>query len=185
MIATVPKWGASNTKFARLARFIIGHFPHGEYRARFNLDGPRNCACGHPVESRSHILFDCPLWIRQPSLRRPRTLSRAFRAALIIDDDDESRYNGHPSLAQIHTFLEQNPMVATFEWADLLEQAEHDRQAGEGPHWTHALVLAHASLKVGLYRMYRERHGDSGQFFNKYDPSEVARKWLNRFRSIS
>ncbi|KAI0073446.1 hypothetical protein K474DRAFT_1558142, partial [Panus rudis PR-1116 ss-1] len=140
--------GKSTTDFARIARFLSGHFPHGEFRHRFNLDGSRNCACGHPFETRDHILYDCPLWIRSRSLQRPRELSRAFRAVLILDDEDEQTRSGHPSFKQIYQFLKQNPMVATFEWADLLQKAADDQRQGGGPSYSQALVEAHTTIKV-------------------------------------
>ncbi|KAI0070801.1 hypothetical protein K474DRAFT_1564735, partial [Panus rudis PR-1116 ss-1] len=142
------QWGKSNYHFARLTRFLSGHFPHGEFRQRFNIEGPRNCACGHALETRDHILYDCPLWIRSRSLQRPQELSRAFRAVLVMDEEDEQLRSHHPSIKQIHQFLNQNPMVATFEWADLLQQAAEERQRGGGPSRSQALVEAHTTLKV-------------------------------------
>ena len=45
----------------QLTRFLAGHAPIGAFRERFNLDGEVECLCGHPSESREHIVFDCPL----------------------------------------------------------------------------------------------------------------------------
>ena len=46
---------------ARLCRFWTGHFPHGEFHLRFNLDRKIECWCGALVETREHILLECPL----------------------------------------------------------------------------------------------------------------------------
>ncbi|KAI0075675.1 hypothetical protein K474DRAFT_1624239 [Panus rudis PR-1116 ss-1] len=175
--------GKSNPAFARLTRFLSGHFPHGEFRQRFHLEGPRQCACGYPLETRDHILYDCPLWIRPKSLKRPREPSRAMRNALILDEEDEQIRMGHPSIKTIYQFLDRNPMVATFEWADLLSQAAEEQNEGEGPHWAQVLVKAHTVIKVALYRRLCESHnGDTREFFNTYDASVVAHKLLNRLR---
>ncbi|KAI0079041.1 hypothetical protein K474DRAFT_1618457 [Panus rudis PR-1116 ss-1] len=179
--ALLRRWGSSNSKLARIARFLTGHFPHGEFRSRFKLEGPTECACGHPLETRDHILYDCPLWIHP--IKRPRNLSRAFRFALIVEDEDEERYAGHPTLEKIHLFLEQNPMIATFEWADLLQQAADDHQRDRHSlHLSQALLQAHTVLKVSLHRMYCDKYGNDEEFFRKYNPSDVAHKMLQRFR---
>ncbi|KAI0069531.1 hypothetical protein K474DRAFT_1751611 [Panus rudis PR-1116 ss-1] len=169
------KSGKSNMDFARVARFLSGHFPHGEFRQRFNLEGARECACGQPLETREHILYDCPLWVRSPSLHRPRHLSHAFRAVLILDEEDEQNRSGHPSFKQVYQFLKQNPMVATFEWAELLQKAAEDQQRGGGPTFSQALVEAHTTIKVALYRMYRDRHGSTSDFFKNYDASHLEK----------
>lgn len=89
----------SIVKMARLSRFVTGHAPVGGFRQRFNLEGRINCWCGHQVETRDHILTDCPLWFKiwDPGGPVRRTLSTAL----------------------IGNFLHRNPMVATFEWSTL------------------------------------------------------------------
>ncbi|KAI0073916.1 hypothetical protein K474DRAFT_1602514, partial [Panus rudis PR-1116 ss-1] len=118
--------GKSNIDFARVARFLSGHFPHGEFH--------------------------------------------------------EQNRAGHPSFKQIYQFLKQNPMLATFEWAELLQSAAEDQQRGRGPTFSQALVEAHTTIKVALYRMYCDRYGSTANFFRKYNASDVAHKFLNRLR---
>ncbi|KAH8079412.1 hypothetical protein BXZ70DRAFT_869703, partial [Cristinia sonorae] len=55
--------GHDASRMARLTRVLTGHAPIGAYRARFNLPGPAECACGAASQTREHLLFECRLWI--------------------------------------------------------------------------------------------------------------------------
>lgn len=72
--------GTSNRDVARAARFLTNHFPSGAYRARFNVPGPQHCPCGGGLETRSHILFRCPYWIRTKTVDPPPLTPRMMLA---------------------------------------------------------------------------------------------------------
>ena len=157
---------------ARFVRFWTGHFPHGAYRQRFRLPGRTACWCGHNPESRRHILFECPLWIRrlgEPTETRitlPRPIQRPTGFAVLSSASEsegdkvlgplpQPRVQGRrrqrtPTtplhfvpLKEVRWFLRANPMVATFEWYHLLDQAElvlaHGVAQGESWGWNEAL----------------------------------------------
>jgi hypothetical protein len=48
---------------SRLFQVLLGHAFCGEYSQRFRpkSDDPIGCACGHPVQTREHIIMACPL----------------------------------------------------------------------------------------------------------------------------
>lgn len=52
--------GKSNCDYARLTRVLTNHLPCGAFRKRFNKDGPELCQCGGGLETREHILYECP-----------------------------------------------------------------------------------------------------------------------------
>ena len=106
--------GADSRLFARLTRFLTGHAPIGDFRDRFHLDGPVDCLCGHPTESIHHIVWECPLWIRNWDPR-----SRILEHLESLDP-----------FSNILWFLEHNPMVATFEFADFQQQAQDELERG-------------------------------------------------------
>lgn len=122
---------------ARLARFLSGHFPHGAYRARFHLPGPTACACGAPLETQDHILLECPLWTRPTALSRtlrPGQLdaARQRRApeatpvstrAMPGSPPQASAPTFFPPIPDAWLFLQLNPMVASFDWCELLARA--------------------------------------------------------------
>ncbi|KAF7792255.1 hypothetical protein EIP86_003291 [Pleurotus ostreatoroseus] len=112
--------GKDSRLFARLTRFLTGHAPVGEFRLRFNLEGPVDCLCGHGLESIHHIVWQCPLWIRTwpPSSRLLEQLER-------LDP-----------FADILPFLRTNRLVATFEYADFQERAQEELEtSGRGGYY--------------------------------------------------
>lgn len=106
----LKKAGHDSRLFARFVRFLTGHAPIGEFRDRFKLDGPVDCLCGHPVESIQHIIWECPIWIRNWAPR-----SRILEVLESLDP-----------FTNILWFLKYNPLVATFEYADVQEQAQEE-----------------------------------------------------------
>jgi hypothetical protein len=40
---------------------VLGHGWFGEYYKRFNLNDDHACACGAELQTREHLLCDCPL----------------------------------------------------------------------------------------------------------------------------
>ena len=57
---------------ARFAHAVLNHAPIGFYRWRFNIPGEQGCPCGSPMETRSHIIDQCPYYWS----RRSNKLSR-------------------------------------------------------------------------------------------------------------
>ncbi|KZV76335.1 hypothetical protein PENSPDRAFT_569981, partial [Peniophora sp. CONT] len=65
--------GGSSTTMARLTRAMLNHAPTGEYRTRFHPREPRFCDCAlfsDIIQTRKHILFDCPRYIRPDRFKR-------------------------------------------------------------------------------------------------------------------
>lgn len=128
--------------FARWCRVMAGHYPHGHYRQRFNLEGPTACHCGHPLETTTHTLYDCPLWTRSKHFRRPDVPRHPPNPRDPFDDRDPENYDHRifdpdyippehqPTPADILAFLQLNPLVGTFEWCELLARARDDHDAG-------------------------------------------------------
>src|SRR5258708_6927581 len=58
----------SRKTFSRLMQFRTGHAHIGEYYKRFVRSENPSCSCGHPIQSRQHILYDCPKLNRHRSL---------------------------------------------------------------------------------------------------------------------
>lgn len=118
----------AGTKFVtRLARFFTGHFPHGEFRARFKQPGRTTHYCGNPgIETRDHIMFECPLWWRP------------WNPGIPVDNPDNgallpaTRQEKMPKLDAVKRFLRVSPMITTFEWYDLINHAEKDLEEGKG-----------------------------------------------------
>ncbi|GIX87711.1 RNase H domain-containing protein [Caerostris darwini] len=44
-----------------LNQLLTGHGALAKYQARF-FGKESSCQCGHPIEDRSHLIFDCPQW---------------------------------------------------------------------------------------------------------------------------
>jgi hypothetical protein len=69
----------SVTTFSRLCRGITGHAPIGEYRRRFNIDGPIHCDCSHGVvQTRDHLQGACRLVERPYRHKKPRSVSEFY-----------------------------------------------------------------------------------------------------------
>jgi hypothetical protein len=69
----------SVTTFSRLCRGITGHAPIGEYRRRFNIDGPIHCTCSHSVvQTRDHLQGACRMVVRPYRHKKPRSVSEFY-----------------------------------------------------------------------------------------------------------
>jgi hypothetical protein len=53
------KAGHSHSLTAHLVRYTTGHAPIGAYRSRFFPEESTACRCGFPMETVSHILYQC------------------------------------------------------------------------------------------------------------------------------
>lgn len=158
--------GKSNTYLARLSRFVSGHFPHGSFRERFNFEGNQSCLCGKAaVETRDHIWFDCELWIRKhkpPDMNERQRTPEGGRRRDALDlrppTPPGMTWKEHilaewretpPDLEDVAEFLRLNPVVGTFQWLELVDQAMADRERGE----TNSIAL----LKTELHTRIRKR----------------------------
>lgn len=161
-------YGADGAQFARAARLLTAHFPHGAFRQRFNLAERTDCWCGGGVETRHHILFDCPLWIRKPDWEHAPPEGNS--TALPFDD--------------LKWFLLMNPLVATFEWYDILDKAEGHTHDDDGRDRAYFQVLAHmhtrARRDAWVANTLRGR-GDADETFTvKWDAERRARAEVQR-----
>lgn len=146
---------------ARLCRFWTGHFPHGEFCERFNLPGRRACWCGKQLETRAHILTECPLWIRPTKWRSLSDAQRRVEAnqraegALPFDPTDEAEMRieiDRITPDEIAQFLTDNPMVADFEWYETLDRADECARDGNTHSVAHAFAEAHSTRRKAMYQ---------------------------------
>ena len=67
--------GSNVSTFSRFCRCITGHAPIGEYRQRFNIDGPIHCGCRHGLlQTRDHVVSSCRLVVRPKRKWKPGTV---------------------------------------------------------------------------------------------------------------
>ncbi|KAI0085340.1 hypothetical protein BDY19DRAFT_996875 [Irpex rosettiformis] len=159
--------GKDSAYFARMTRFISGHFPHGSFRERFNFEGNRKCLCGKAnVETKDIIWFDCDLWIRKhkpPDLMNPdqqgdrRRDALDFRSPTPPGMSREEHIiaewrNSPPDLKDVAEFLQLNPIVGTFQWLDLAEKAITDHGRDEINSITAVKVRLHTSFRKEAFR---------------------------------
>jgi hypothetical protein len=154
--------GRDTQLFARTVRFISGHMPCGAFRERFNLDRHRQCWCGAAVESREHVLDECPLWIR----KHPPPGSDGTR---------------HLGIRDIIAFLQLNPMVGTFEWLDLVRDGlvciADGQPCAIAPHRANA----HSRWRKTIYEKWKPRAAAGDRFDKVYDPEQVAMRAFQHF----
>lgn len=157
-------FGHDHRLYVRMTRFLTGHFPHGEFRDKMHLDGSRKCTCADVYESRDHILYKCPYWIRPQGIKPPKRASDRTRMELISAGKQLKLQNKEQqvSIDDIHEFLLINPLVGTFEWQDLMEHLrsevfpERERDAsGWQSHLTHLVFDALVLQRPALYTEYR------------------------------
>ncbi|KAI5114600.1 hypothetical protein M0805_008452, partial [Coniferiporia weirii] len=62
--ALLSSWKApaSRALQSRAVQVILGHGHFGAYAAHFLLDLPISCPCGTPLQTREHLLLECPLF---------------------------------------------------------------------------------------------------------------------------
>jgi ribonuclease HI len=47
--------------FGRLMQARLGHAHIGEYYKKFNIPEEHSCPCGEPIQTREHVLTECPI----------------------------------------------------------------------------------------------------------------------------
>ncbi|GJE94382.1 hypothetical protein PsYK624_105510 [Phanerochaete sordida] len=170
--------GHSPREFARFHRFCTGHFPHGAYRQRFHLPGRQACWCGAQLETRDHILYDCPMWIHPFGRPKPRG-PRNPRSALYLDDeeDEDIPLHSQPDDDAIRDFLKANPMVATFDWYDLLDKVDAEGPAEDRPRYYATLVDMHTDMRVLAWRDFVQADPERtmDDFLDYWDPEDWTR----------
>ncbi|GJE92813.1 hypothetical protein PsYK624_089700 [Phanerochaete sordida] len=166
--------GRDTVYFARLVRFVSGHFPHGEFREWFSFEGNRRCWCGGAtVESRDHIWFDCELWIRKHRPpddeldRRRRGVHRRDALDLGPREPEGADPVEHllqewraapPSLDDVAEFLRLNPAVGTFQWMELVDRALADRAEGAGVTINTLKAALHSTMRRQAYDRWLAEH---------------------------
>ncbi|GJE94756.1 hypothetical protein PsYK624_109280 [Phanerochaete sordida] len=184
--------GRDTVYFARLVRFVSGHFPHGAFRERFNFEGNRRCWCGTAtVESRDHIWFDCELWIRKHRPpndeleRRRRGEHRRDALDLGPREPEGADPVEHflqewratpPSLDDVAEFLRLNPAVGTFQWIELVDRAYADREEGAEVTINTLKAALHSSLRRRAYERWATDHprGELADFVKQYARAAAA-----------
>ena len=148
-----------NSEVARFTCFITGHFPHGAYKKRFKLlkrdaDGEEiemdKCLCGlgGHVETRDHILFSCPFYMRPiPFQRKPFVgpYRKEHHDRQLDTWYHRRQRSWRPS--DIMVFLRLNPMVGTFEWAEILAKCKEDQANGNEYSKEWAVVESYTSWR--------------------------------------
>ena len=100
-------WNAASNRFimtmndnptlvSRFTRAVTNHAPIGEYRTRFFPQQPSSCPCGALLQSREHILCECPRY------------SAHFPSS-------HSFYKGRHNLNKLAKFLQDNPIAFAFD----------------------------------------------------------------------
>ena len=179
--STFQQLGTNHRQYARLVRILTKHFPCGEFRTRFNKDGPIYCSCFSVrqtnnsrkgvLETRNHILYECPLWIR------PNEWKRYNHVPDNVHDKMWPPNNQDINLEQLIEFLRLNPLVGAFEWGELQEYATKARENRDNgnTHWLTAEFL-YFKLMTDVRKQYfhkwnetrkQKRKPPSGDKFNK------------------
>lgn len=155
-------FGHHPREMARFTRFASGHFPCGAYRERFKLPGPTMCWTCNCLETREHILWECPAWTR----------GKELAAGATMHGDRRSTQVAGPVLRR---FLRTNPMVGTFAWGDIVQQATQDRDRGLTTQSSMAMCKAHAhSLgRTAERRLWMERRMRRARAYGDKVPSEL------------
>ncbi|EKM52257.1 uncharacterized protein PHACADRAFT_101159 [Phanerochaete carnosa HHB-10118-sp] len=124
----LKKFGNDHCLYARMTRFMTGHFPHGEFQNKMNLEGGRTCLCTNTYETQDHILYECPYWIRTDKIRPPKRAPDQTRLELISAGKQLELQNKEQvvTIDEIHNFLLLTPLVRTFKWQDLMEHMQLD-----------------------------------------------------------
>ncbi|KAI5114856.1 hypothetical protein M0805_008787 [Coniferiporia weirii] len=55
-------FGASRALQSRAVQVVLGHGHFGTYAARFLPNLPISCPCSAPLQTRKHLLLECPLF---------------------------------------------------------------------------------------------------------------------------
>jgi len=55
-------YNGTRATHSRIIQTLLGHFFCGEYYARFVPTESVSCPCGHPQQTRAHVLTECPIY---------------------------------------------------------------------------------------------------------------------------
>lgn len=185
--------GTNNRKFARFTHVATGHFPCGEFRRWFNLEGPTVCGCGAAWDDRVHMLHDCLLWIClwavEPDWLDAYTFMIDRHGRTGVLDGIKNELPLTPILAALPPgkhinkvsmsaddlldFLRYNPIVATFEWSDLVDEVLLYREAELPLNVHEARFLAHTVVCNDVFFQVHPGR-DALAFVADYQPKVVA-----------
>ncbi|PSS33979.1 hypothetical protein PHLCEN_2v1975 [Hermanssonia centrifuga] len=128
---------------ARITRVVTGHLPIGEFCQKFNFDGPKKCLYGQSLETRDHMLFDCPIWmIWEPDFTKEWLTTTATPKQFI---------------RAIANFLSTRPLAGSFELADAYKALKEENQntgTDAGP--LCRALLQQLKISVGRWRLWQE-----------------------------
>ncbi|CCM00068.1 uncharacterized protein FIBRA_02095 [Fibroporia radiculosa] len=179
--------GKNNQGMARAARVLSNHFPCGSYREEYHIPGPHNCPCSGTLDDRDHTLFDCPMWIRPKQGIVQNYAPDNLRQAQV------RRQRGWTE-DDVLIFLRLNPMVATFEWAEILAQAATDREEGDHYSIANALLYSHTVMRKSVFAAFCARinmdpadvHPDSKDyvfFVKEFNADVTASRLIEAWRT--
>jgi hypothetical protein len=154
--------GTDTHLFVRVARFVSGHMPCGAFRERFHLEGHSQCWCGAAIETREHILYECPLWIRKHPLPDPDGAQRV-------------------GVRDIIEFLKLNPSIGTFKCLDLVRDGLACIEDGRPRELACHRANAHSRWRTAMYEQWEPRAKQGDHFDTVYDPERVAAQALLHF----
>jgi hypothetical protein len=66
----------------RIMQILLGHSFCGEYYSRFVPSESVECPCGHPIQTRTHIITECPLL--EPHRHHLRTASHPLSLPILL-----------------------------------------------------------------------------------------------------
>ncbi|KAH9917034.1 uncharacterized protein B0H18DRAFT_823046, partial [Fomitopsis serialis] len=162
----------NNADAARFCRVITNHFPCGEFRERFNLlgDGNAYCICGQGghKETRDHMLFECPLWLRVKKHSHSPFIG-PFRWHQTKKDTYYSRFQRTWKPSDVLDFLKLNPWVGSFEWTEILAKCKDDHAAGSKRTMAWARLNAHTVWKQRKWKEVLNRMGKPPQYVSVSD----------------
>ena len=75
-------YNGTRATHSRIIQTLLGHFFCGEYYARFVPSESVSCPCGHPQQTRAHVLTECPIY--DPYRHHLRTVSRTLSIPVIL-----------------------------------------------------------------------------------------------------
>lgn len=154
----LTKWH-EKSRAAQVARILTNHFPSGEFRRRFNKEGPHKCVCGLGThdDTRDHQLFKCPYWIRiQKHSHKPFIGPFGWRQKNMATYYSRFQRNWKPS--DIVDFVKINPLVGTFTWSEILTKVKDDLLNDRPYSYNVARLTAHTSWRQAKWEEMMKKH---------------------------
>ena len=176
-----------NKEVARFTRVITEHFPSGEYKKRFKLLQPGEsdkCPCrlrNRYRETRDHILFKCPYYMRHKKYERKPFVGPFSKRDLAQGKSWYSRRQRGWSSLDVLKFLQLNPMVGTFEWAEILSKCKEDRAQGNEHTMVWARLEAHTVWRAGKVLEFQKEWDGLSEKERKRTEKEAHRKYAAAF----